>query len=69
MAKLAADRQITKAGKTGEWRLHLNLRRELDARYGGMVTLPPAAPKKLMIHPRSMRRSLFIGETSRRSCP
>ena len=43
--RLAADRRITKAGKAGEWRLHPNLRRDLDATYGGLVTSAPAAPK------------------------
>jgi hypothetical protein len=44
-AKLAADRRITKAGKTGEWRLHLNLRRELDATYGDLIASTPPVPK------------------------
>jgi hypothetical protein len=44
-AKLAADRRITKAGKTGEWRLHLNLRRELDATYGDLIVPTRPIPK------------------------
>jgi hypothetical protein len=42
--KFAADRRITKASKAGEWRLHPSLRRELDAAYSGLATIPPAAP-------------------------